>query len=387
MVVMTTLDWQQLLQDCVSFTQRLIQTPSMSHQEAAIARLIHAEMARLGFDDVWLDEIGNVCGRIHGQDRALGTLVLNTHTDHVDPGDPALWPVPPYSGEIVDGRILGRGACDIKGPLAVQVYSMAALKRAGIRPRRDIVFTGVVQEEIGGAGSQYWVDHLNYAVDLVVIGEPSGNTLSLGHRGILGLWVTFHGRSVHASVPHKGVNPNYALATFLQRLSANQSRLGSHDLLGPTTVSPTLVQVDTQSKNVTPAWTRVFLDFRTAVESANSLMAFIAETAAGLDYTIGPGWEGVDIPATDEPIFGYYTPPDSELVERVSAALSRGMGRPVALSSYQFATDGRLFTPRQIPVVGFAPGEEYLAHTVQESIAIDRMAESLRGYVQLLQEF
>ena len=102
------LDWDQLVRDCVDFTRRLIQTPSMSCGEGAIARLIGEEMRGLGFDEVWLDDIENVSGRIYGRDRSLPTLVLNSHTDHVDPGDPTLWPVPPYAGEIIDGRILGR---------------------------------------------------------------------------------------------------------------------------------------------------------------------------------------------------------------------------------------------------------------------------------------
>ena len=164
-----SMDWDLLLADCIDFTQQLIQTPSMSHQESEIANLIAAELYRLAFDEVAIDGIGNVIGRIHGQDRKLPALVLNTHLDHVDPGDPSLWAVPPYSGTIVDGHIIGRGACDIKGPLAVQVYAMAALRRSGRRPRRDVVFTGVVQEEIGGAGAQYWVENLDYPVALVVI--------------------------------------------------------------------------------------------------------------------------------------------------------------------------------------------------------------------------
>jgi succinyl-diaminopimelate desuccinylase len=207
-------DWNKLLADCVDFTQRLIQTPSMSFEEALVAELIAAEMQQLGFDQVWLDEIGNVNGRINGTDPGLGALVLNSHTDHVDPGDPSLWPVGPYSGEIVNGRILGRGACDIKGPLAVQVYSMAALLRQGIRPRRDVVFTGVVQEEIGGAGAVHWVENLDYEVALVVLGEPSDNNLALGHRGILQMWLTFNGRSVHASVPEKGKIPTTSWPNF-----------------------------------------------------------------------------------------------------------------------------------------------------------------------------
>lgn len=385
-----SLDWNQLRDDCVTFTQRLIQTPSMPFEEAAIAQLVAGELERLGFDEVWLDEIGNANGRIYGRDRELGALVLNSHLDHVDPGDPALWPVPPFSGEIVDGRILGRGACDIKGPLAVQVYSMAALLRAGQRPRRDVVFNGVVQEELGGAGAVHWAETLDYPVEMVVLGEPSSNTIALGHRGILQLFVTFHGRSVHASVPQKGDNPNYALATFLNRLREQQGQLRSHPRLGKTTVSPTIVRVDTQSSNVTPAWTRVVLDFRTAAESSRTLQDFVHRLAHDLDHTIGDVFADDPSqapPADDETIFGYDTDPDDPAVQRAVAAISEGMGRPAELSSYQFATDGRHFVPYGLRMVGYSPAEEHLAHTVKESISIAMMEESLRGHVQLLRDF
>ncbi|MDX1414330.1 MAG: M20/M25/M40 family metallo-hydrolase, partial [Candidatus Promineifilaceae bacterium] len=205
---MDNFDWDQLLTDCVDFARRLIQTPSMSHEEEQIANLVADEMHRLQFSEVEIDGIGNVSGRIYGQDPQLSALVLNAHLDHVDPGELALWPAPPFAAEIVGSRILGRGACDIKGPLAVQIYSMAAMLRAGLRPRRDVVFSGVVQEEIGGAGAEYWVRHLNYPVALVVLGEPSNNQISLGHRGITQMSVTFYGRSVHASVPEQGDTTN-----------------------------------------------------------------------------------------------------------------------------------------------------------------------------------
>ena len=381
-----------LLDDCVHFTQRLIQTPSMPGEEAAIARLIGAELEALGFDDVWIDGAGNVNGRIHGAERALPARVLNTHLDHVDPGDPALWPAPPYSGAIVDGRIVGRGAADLKGPLAVQVYSMAGLLREEVRPRRDVVFSGVVEEEVGGAGAVYWVENLDYEVGLVVLGEPSSNELALGHRGILQMWVTFPGRSVHASVPRAGENPNYALAAFLERLGEKQGELSAHELLGQTTVAPTIVEVDTQSMNVTPAWTRVLLDFRTASESVNSLAAFvhaIAEAAGELAHTLSSAWgePGSPLHESDETIFGFYTPPESEVVQRAQAALARGMGRTPELVSYRFATDGRHFVDYDIPVVGYSPAEEAQAHVAGESIAIEMMAESLRGHMALLRDF
>jgi putative selenium metabolism hydrolase len=385
-ILMFHIDWEQLLTDCVDFAQRLIQTPSMTHEEGPVAELIAAEMRKLNFEDVHIDGIGNVSGRIRGQEPDLAALVLNSHTDHVDPGDLELWPVPPYSGAIVDGRILGRGACDIKGPLAVQVYSMAAMLRAGVRPRRDVVFTGVVQEEIGGPGAQYWVENLDYPVALIVLGEPSENRIALGHRGVVQMWVTFAGRSVHASMPESGDNPNYALATFLRRLAERQGELSSHPILGPTSIAPTVVEVDTTSFNVTPAWTRVLLDCRTASESVMSIYDYFASLAADLPFTIEDAW-GFGLPQEDTAIYGYYTAPESEEVQKAKAAIAIGMGREPELFSYQFATDGHLFVPYDIPIIGFAPGEESLAHTVKESISIAQMGEALRGYVSLLRAY
>lgn len=383
------IDWEPLLTDCVGFAQRLMQTPSMSLQEAAIAELIAEELSQLGFDEVAIDEIGNVIGRIYGRDRQLPALVFNTHLDHVDPGDPSLWPEPPYAGVITGGRIIGRGACDIKGPLAVQVYAMAALRRSGLQPRRDVVFTGVVQEEVGGAGAQYWVENLNYPVALVVLGEPSRNNLALGHRGIVQMWLTFHGRSAHASAPEKGHNPNYALADFLNKLQPATADLAEHPLLGPTTVVPTIIEVETASPNVIPAWTRVLLDVRTAGESKRSLLDFVDRLAGNHPYTVTDAWcsEPTPVARDEETIYGYDTPADSEVVLRARAAIAAGMGWQPALISYQFATDGRHFVPYGIPIIGYAPGEEDQAHTAGESIAIAQIEEALRGYVQLLLDF
>ena len=384
-----TLDWDALLQDCVEFTQRLIQTPSMPFEEAQLAELVAAELQQLNFDQVWIDEMGNVNGRIRGTDPSLGALVLNTHLDHVDPGEPSLWSVPPYSGTIVGDRIVGRGACDIKGPLAVQVYSMAALLRAGVRPRRDIVFSGVVQEEIGGAGAKHWVENLDYPVDLVVLGEPSDNKIALGHRGIAQMWVQFNGRSAHASVPENAVNPNYALAQFIQDVQATKGELSAHELLGPTTVSPTIIEVDTKSTNVTPAWARVCLDFRTASESLNSLRNFVQRLVGDQAVLLEDAMCSPPIifPHSGETIYGFYTPPTDEKVQRAQALIGQGMGREAKLSSYQFATDGRHFVPYNLTMIGYAASEESQAHVVDEFISIPKMLESLRGHVALLQNY
>jgi len=382
-------DWDALLADCVAFAQRLIRTPSMPGEEAALATLVAEEMRRLGYDEVWGDAIGNVHGRIHGQDRSLPALVLNTHLDHVDPGDPSLWPAPPFAAEIDGDRLIGRGACDIKGPLAVQVYAAAAARQAGQRPRRDVVVSAVVQEEVGGAGAIYWAEHLDYPVELVVLGEPSSNMLALGHRGVVQFWLTFHGRSVHASTPELGVNPNYALADFLQELETAVAARPAHPVLGPTSVAPTVVQVDTISGNVTPAWTRVLLDFRTATESVNSLTALIDRLAGDAPHSLAyaDGMAPSPLTGSEDPVAGFYTPPDNPLVGRARAAIAAEAGQTPELIRYQFATDGRHFAPRGLPVIGYSPAEADQAHTAGESISLRMMAESLRGHIGLLREF
>jgi acetylornithine deacetylase/succinyl-diaminopimelate desuccinylase-like protein len=191
-------------------------------------------------------------------------------------------------------------------------------------------------------------------------------------------------------VPEKGENPNYALAAFLQRLAERKSELKAHELLGATSAAPTIVEVDTRSGNVTPAWTRVLLDFRTAAESPNSLQAFVSELAGDLPHALSDAWAAdpnVPLQDSDETIYGYYTPPESGVVKRSLAAITAGMGWQPNLISYSFATDGRHFVPYNIPIIGYSSAEEHLAHTVKESISIEMMADSLRGYVGLLRGF
>src|SRR3954447_1619882 len=136
----------------VAFAQRLIQTPSLPGEEGDAARLVRSEMQSLGYDDTWIDDVGNVVGLIRGGGGGR-SLMFNTHLDHVDAGDVRGWRFPPYEGKISDGVLWGRGAVDIKGPTAAQVYGAALLKSAGIAVPGDLYVVGAVQEEVGGLGS------------------------------------------------------------------------------------------------------------------------------------------------------------------------------------------------------------------------------------------
>lgn len=375
------------LQRCVDLLQRMIRTPSLPGKEGELADVVADEMRRLGYDEVRVDEVGNVLGLIKGRGEAPG-LMFNTHLDIVDVGDPAGWPHPPFGGEIHDDRVWGRGAVDIKGPMAAQILGVARLL-SGERPPGDVWVTAVVQEEIGGVGARHLAATLPSPV--VVVGEPSRNTLRRGHRGRTELVVHIKGRSVHASVPEKGVNPLYALGLFLGGLASLE--MPTDPDLGPSTVAPTLLRTDQTSANVVPGEIWQTCDWRNipgqSGEDARRMLESVAAGALG-DWPEASDTEVIiTVPVIerrtytglDRPIPGanpaYILPADHPVVSASEAICREVLKEERPTGVWQFATDGGHFAEAGMAPIGFGPGDEFLAHTVEEHIEIAALEEAM----------
>lgn|SRR5690606_12100234 len=371
------------LEACVKFLQQLIQTPSLPGEEKYIADLVQVELTRLGFDECYRDEVGNVIGRIYGEGVAP-PVMFNTHLDHVDVGDQRLWPYPPFEGVVRDGRVWGRGAVDIKGPLAAQVHGLARVCRSGNKPKGDIYLSAVVQEEIGGVGARHLISHLS--PPLVVVGEPSRNELRRGHRGRVELVLHVRGRSVHASIPERGINPLFVVARFIEGLQ--ELVMDEDEVLGPSSMAPTLIATDQTSANVVPGQAWLTCDWRNIPQQSDrqiqkcllDLARRVLIEGAEADVTI-PVFERktytgrtVSIPASN-PAFAVSAsePFFQSAVEIVSSTL----GREVPHSVWRFATDGGHFAAAGMQVIGFGPGDDRLAHTVDESIPVDALKVAL----------
>ncbi|MBX2819402.1 MAG: M20/M25/M40 family metallo-hydrolase [Rhodothermaceae bacterium] len=370
------------LKECIGFLQRLIQTPSLPGEEEHIAHLVKAEMEALGYDDVYLDEAGNVIGFIKGEGQAPAVM-FNTHLDHVDVGRHEKWPHPPFGGEIHDHKVWGRGAVDIKGPLAAQVYGISRLA-SGKKPPGDVYVSGVVFEEQGGVGARHMAQHIN--IPLIVIGEPSSNTLRRGHRGRLEFVLHVQGRSAHASAPERGTNPLYVIAAFLQEL--NQLTMRTDPDLGSSTVVPTLIRTDQISPNVIPGEVWLTLDWRNIPDETE---ADVLQTLQPLlEKSLLPGSRGaisvpvfkrtcytglmMDIPAGMDP---FITREQDPIMVSAIHVLEELWHRPQKTDVWQFATDGGNFSRPGVTCIGFAPGDESLAHTVDEHIPIAQIEEAL----------
>lgn len=370
----------------LDFAQRLVRVPSMSGEEEGAARLVAREMAGLGYDDVEVDGAGNVIGTIRGG--AGPVLMLNGHLDVVSPGDEGAWKTGgPWSGRVSGGRLWGRGAADVKGPLAMLVYAGAALKAAGVAPAGDVIVSAVVMEETGGLGMRHLLAR-GRRPDLVLIAEPTDLAVRIGHRGRMAVWVAFAGRAGHASMPRLAVNPNYAAAKFLVKLEGAVKRLPRHPVLGKSTIAPTLVKVDGTSSNVIPGETRVFLDWRSTGESPAEAEAWLRRHVGGRyrveilrkDYRSWTGHTETGVSTTQE---GFVLGRAHPFVGRVKAAVREVTGRTPAVGVWRFATDGRLTAAEGIPTLGYSPAEEAQCHVTDESIRVASMKTALRVYARL----
>lgn len=370
----------------VAFLQDLLRIPSPPGGESEVAGRVRREMDSVGYDEVSTDAAGSVSGVVHGRGEAPAVLFL-THLDHVDAGDPEDWPHPPFAGRLRDGRVWGRGAVDIKGPLAAQVHGVAAALRDGGRPPGDVTVAVSVQEEVGGLGARHLAERA--VPPLAVVGEPSSNELRRGHRGRAELLVRIRGRSAHAAHPDRGANPLYVAGDLLGRIEDDE--LPSHPELGPATVTPTLVSTDQDSSNVIPGELRLTLDCRLVPDL----------DAAAVGERIAPHLQAAERPGTSAsveiPVFEretykgltmampaeippYLLPPDDPALRTAGDVLSEALGARPAVGVWNFATDGGHLAAAGATVVGFGPGDEERAHTVRESIDVEALDAAVRAY-------
>ncbi len=385
------------LESCVDFLQRLIRTESLPGREGDIAELMRAEMDGLGYSEVHMDDAGNVLGKVPGTGGAP-PMMFNTHLDHVDVGEHDAWPHPPFGGEIHDDTVWGRGAVDIKGPLACQVYGVARLLQDDIEPAGDIWVTAAVQEEVGGLGARHMAGYID--TPLIVIGEPSRCELRRGHRGRTEIVVHSRGRSVHASVPDVGVNALDPIARFIIGMNGLQMR--SDTDLGTSTVVPSLIRTDQISSNVVPGEVWLTCDWRNVAgesgEDARQALQEIAEKALAesrralsiadddpapsLEVTITSveraSFTGMTMDyAADNP--AYIVRADHPSLAAAKEALDTALSTDVPVDVWQFATDGGHFALEGMTCIGFGPGNDLLAHTVNEAIPIAELERGLNG--------
>lgn len=390
MFELSTPDQQAL----TSFLQDLVRIPSFSCQEQGVAERLEAEMRAVGFDEVWVDRIGNVVGRI-----GPGTgprLLYNGHMDTVGVGDPAAWTQDPFGAEIKDGMLYGRGATDMKGSLASLVYGAKALKDCGLKLAGDLYVVGVVQEEpCEGYAMRVLIEEEGLRPDWVVLAEPTGLQVTRGHRGRMELRVTVRGRSSHASMPQLGENAIYGAARIIFSLELLADMLTEDPFLGKGTLAVTHIENTGASKNVIPDSCTFIIDRRltlgeTEAKALAEVEGVIAREnvrakvrMAEFEYTSYTGYLCRDVEH-----YPAWVVPESHILVQSTARAVRGVtGERPIIGKWDFSTDG-VYTMgvAGIPSVGVGPGEETQAHTADECIRLADCYTAAQIYARLAVE-
>ena len=381
----------QECEDLARFLQELVRTPSLSAQEGAVAGLIESKMQQLDFDEVRVDRVGNVIGRI-GNDQGP-KLLYDGHMDTVDCGDPSMWERDPFGGEIEGGVLYGRGSADMKSGLAAMIYGAKCLKDSGIPLKGSLYVVCVVQEEpCEGLAVRHLIEEGGLRPDWVVLGEPSSLQISRGHRGRVEFEVKVRGRSAHGSAPESAENAIYragGIALELERISPSLS----HDsFLGRGTLAVTEISSNAGSRNVIPDLCTLIVDRRlTGGETPESALTEIKHVVTKLGFPVEIGitpYEAVSYTGhvcSQRNIFpAWVTKEDHRLVQAMIRTVEKVLGFRPNVRKWAFSTDG-CYTAgvAGIPTIGFGPASERYAHTVDELVELEKVFWAAQVYAQL----
>lgn len=389
----------------VEATRRLVRIPSWDGNETPAQEAAAELMTASGLDvDLWeidLDELKGhpECAWEIERDRALGlvgslpgsgegpTLLLNGHVDVVPPGDEKLWSDPPFAGVVRDGRIYGRGALDMKGPLMAGLFAMRAVRDAGVSLAGTVRLQSVVGEEDGGLGTLATLLR-GYEGDGAIVMEPTELVVAPVQAGCLNFRVRVPGRAAHGAVREEGVSAFeklFLIYDALRELEGRRNERAAADPLFMRYRIPFPISIGTMHGG---DWASSVPDHATmegrmgvrpdeemdearaeleaAVTTATTTDPFLREHPPTVEW-----WGGRFLAAR--------TDPAHPLVETVRASAVATSGGAVAVEGVPFGADaGLLRRVGDVPTVLYGAGDIRRAHRPDEWVAVAELEAMAR---------
>ena len=375
--------------DPVDLTARLIRCPSVTPADGGALALIEGELAAAGFQCTRVDRNGtpNLFARWgpRGANRSFG---FNGHTDVVPPGDAADWRFGPFEAALAEGRLWGRGACDMKSGVAA--FVAAAVDFVRDTPPDGAVILAITGDEEGDATDGTvalldWMAAQGERMTHCLVGEPTcpevmGEMMKNGRRGSLTARIEARGTQGHAAYPHRAQNPLPALVALLDRLARHELDRGNA-LFDPSTLAITAVETGNPASNVIPGAARAVLNIRfNDLHSGASLTRWLegelaqAQGESGIRFALSVKVSGESFVTAP----GWFTDLVSEAVETVC-------GRAPVLSTSGGTSDAR-FIKDHCPVVEFGLVGQSM-HKVDEHVETAHVHQLKAVYRRLLDRY
>jgi putative selenium metabolism hydrolase len=366
----------------------LVKIRSLSTGEQAMAAGLKRLMEEAGFDEVRIDGLGNVIGRI-GNGKKI--LAFDGHIDTVDVGNIANWTDDPFSGEIRNGFVHGRGTVDQKGGPAAFITAGRILKELAFDGDLTIYFTGTVMEEdCDGLCWKYLVEEEKIIPDFVVITEPTNLNIYRGHRGRMEIEITFRGISAHGSAPERGMNAIYMASRACLEIEKLNERLPKDEFLGKGSVALSEFVSGSPSLCAVADYAKIHLDRRlTWGETKESALAEIQEIVKDMDANVQVlQYEETAYTGLRYGMEKYYPTwkiaENHPLVTAASMSYTGLFEKTPVIDKWTFSTNGVTINGiYKIPCIGFGPGNEVLAHAPNEKVAVSDLVAASAFYVAL----
>ena len=345
-------------------------------------------MIKLGYDEVKIDSMGNVIGRIGNGEKIV---MFDSHLDTVEVNDESEWDFPPFGGNIVDGKLQGRGSVDMKSAAAASVFAAALAKNTEfIKDKTILVSCTVFEEDCDGENLKHLFKELNVKPDYMVICEPSGNLITLGHKGKAQIKIKTHGISAHGSAPDKGMNAVYEMAEIIQRVEKLNQDIPVIDGAKGTIVL-SKISSKSASLNAVPTECEIYLDRRMVLgetkEDIGKEMDKLVE-GKNANWEIGTlyrtSWTGLEF--SYDPLHPAWKIEEKhELTQACIAAYKDNTDQTdVPFEFWDFSTNAVTPVSLGIPTIGFGPGEYKLAHMRNEQCEVSQIIDACTFYLRLI---
>lgn len=359
------------MSDTLELAKDLISRASVTPEDAGCQLLMQQRLRAIGFEteDLPFGEVSNFWAR-RGNSAPL--LVFAGHTDVVPTGPLDAWDSDPFTPEIRDGMLYGRGAADMKGSLAAMVTACESFVAEHPNHKGSIGFL-ITSDEEGPSidGTVKVVEHLVKAgikIDMCLVGEPSsteqlGDVIKNGRRGSLNGKLTVHGKQGHVAYPELAINPIHLAAPALAELAAIEWDQGN-DYFPPTSFQISNIHSGTGAENVVPGELKAEFNLRYSTElTEQQIRAQVCEVLdrRELPYTL-------DWRLSGEP----FLTPAGKLVEATSQAINSITHIETRLSTSGGTSDGRFIAPTGAQVLELGPINATI-HQVNECVEVEAL--------------
>jgi len=371
--------------DVLRYARALITVPSENPggTEDGVAAVAAEVLAALGADPEIVrsdEQRPSVLATVGGA--GTPSLAWNGHLDVVPAGSLDTWSRPPFSGDVVDGRLVGRGSADMKGPIAAAMAAYGGILRAGVALNGSLSYHLAADEEFGGVhGTRVLWERGVLTQDAAIVGEPSELTLGLAERGGAMVVATAFGKAAHGSQPHRGVNAITSMARFLLRLEDVLPDL-EHRLAGRPTVNAAMIEGGS-APNVVPDRCSVEIDRRLIPGETDkeAVLGSFRELADSLRAERDEVDLRFEIREWAEPA---ETEAGTEIARVARDAVEAETGQPAVDAGFTGITDARFYiNDAHIPTVILGPGSLTVAHTADEWVDVGELVAGARIYARL----